>query len=98
MSCVALPERGRLADEQAQTRMNDFKGEQKTALADLRMGDRERARAGPGRKEEPVLENLEEVTVAAEHQRAVPHLDHKRHADPVADIFLEPGWAREPLG
>ena len=39
-----------------------------------------------------------EVAVAAEHQRAVPDRDRQRHADAVADIFLEPGPAGEPLG
>src|SRR3977135_1723511 len=78
--------------------MNDLEGEQKTAVTDLLMGDRERARRGPGRKEESVPENLDEANLAQEYQRDVPHLDRKRHANPVADIFLQTGWAREPLG
>src|SRR5258708_35201491 len=95
---MAVREGGGLGNGEPQSWMNDLEGEQKTAVADLRMDDRQSAWRRPSRKEQPAPENLQEIAVAAEHQCALPHLDRQRHADPVADILLETGAAGEPLG
>ena len=94
---MALPERGRLAHEQAEARMNDFKDEQKTAIADLRMGDRQGARGGPNWKEESALESLEEIALATEDQRAVLEAGVGGARNEVMQAIAEAGPESSPL-
>src|SRR6267378_58461 len=78
--------------------MRDVEREAEAAVAELGMGDAQRARREPRRQSEPAAEQLDEVAGAAEDQRPVLDMDGERHADAASDIFLEAGRSGEPLG
>ena len=52
-----LPERGGLADQQAETRMNDLEGEAERAAADVGVGHGQSARRQPCRQGQPAPES-----------------------------------------
>src|SRR5262249_35856417 len=50
------------------------------------------------RQIDSAAEQLDEVAAAAEDERAIVHLDGKRHAYPAADMLLEAGRAGKTFG
>src|SRR5262245_23031646 len=78
--------------------MEDLQRETELAVGQIGMGDVERARAEPRRQAPAPAEELEEIVLAAEDQRAFAGIDPERHADAIADIFLETGRTGEALG
>src|SRR5206468_3562851 len=61
-----LPEYGHLAQQQAETRVEDLQREAEFAVGKLGMGDVERAGSEPRRQEHAPAEQLEEIVFAAE--------------------------------
>src|SRR5262245_3772424 len=78
--------------------MEDLQREAELVVGKLGVGDIEGAGREPGRQPPAPAEQLEEIVLAAEDQRAFAGIDGERHADAPADIFLEAGRAGEPLG
>ena len=67
---MRLPERGGLADQPAEPRMNDVEREAERAVAELGMRDAESAGREPRRQPQATGRELQEVARAAENQRA----------------------------
>ena len=78
--------------------MKNLQREAELAVGKVGMGDVERAGTEPRRQDEASSEELKEIALAAEDQRALAGIDGERHADPAADIFLKAGRAGEALG
>src|SRR5262249_30962206 len=97
MSWRNLPEYGHLAQEQAETRMEDLQREAEFRVGKLGVSDVERARSEPGRQEQAPTEQLEEIVLAAEDQCAFAGIDRQRHTDAAADIFLKASRTGEAL-
>src|SRR5262249_14813114 len=77
--------------------MDDLQGEAEPAVGKLGMGHAHGAGTQPGREDQPASAQLEEILLAANPQHAVADMERPRHADAIADIFLEPGGSREAL-
>src|SRR5262249_36100771 len=92
-----LPEYGHLAQEQTGTRMEDLQREAELPVGKFGMGDIDRAGSEPLRQEQAPTEQLEEIFLAAEDQRAFAGMDRQRHAHAAADIFFEAGRTGEAL-
>src|SRR3982075_4045919 len=75
--------------------MNDLERETERSPAEIGMGDGEIARRQPWRQRQPPWSDLKRVIDAAKHQRLALDEYSKRHADAVADIFLETGRSGE---
>src|SRR5262245_27079718 len=88
---IGLLESGKLTDQQAETRMDDFKQKSETAVAGFAMDDGERARRGPCRQKQAKACDIDEVAVAAEGEGAAFDRDTQRHADAKANMLFEAG-------
>src|SRR5262245_1892381 len=62
--------------------MEYLQREAELAVEELGVGDVKRAGREPGRQEEAPPEQLQEIVLAAEDERAVASVDRQRHADP----------------
>src|SRR6266568_4033856 len=78
--------------------MNDLEREVERAAAEIGMGYGEIAGREPHGQRQSERPDLQGIADAAKHQRFVLDGDTQRHADAVADIFLEPGRPGKALG
>src|SRR6201988_5512151 len=88
---------GGLADETAETRVNDVELEQEAAVAELGVRYAQAPGRRPSGQPQAKAAELQEVVRGAEDQRGVLDMDRQRHADAAADVFLKPGRAGEAL-
>src|SRR6516225_5555550 len=77
--------------------MEDLQCEAEFPVGKFGMSDIERAGSEPLRQAQTPTEQLKEIVLAAEDQRALAGIDRQRHADAAADIFFEASRTSEAL-
>src|SRR5262249_61187442 len=77
--------------------MEDLQCEAGFPVGKVSMGDIDRAGSEPLRKAQAPTEQLEEIALAAEDQRAFAGMDRQRNAAAAADIFFWDGRPGETV-
>ena len=84
-------------DQWAQPGMGERQGETKPAAFFLAVNDFHTAGGEEVRQRQAAAEQFDEIVNAPKHKSLANHMNGERHADAVADIFLQSRWPTKAL-